>query len=142
MFSRYEANHNSLLQVHVVTHRCWQNSWWVADDGNSEQFLKQLCSTHRFCSCAWSGLSVMGASILHLDLCETHTIPLCLPEAGISLGTYFSLDKFVKIHRKSLGRYFMQGYEWEKVLSCLDKLKYLPSPTVPSTWRTVFSHIL
>lgn len=65
----------------------------------------------------------MGISTLHLDLCEAHTIPLRLPEESISLGTYFSFGRFGKIHSKSLGRYFTQGNEWEKVLACLDKLE-------------------
>lgn len=65
----------------------------------------------------------MRVSTLNLDLCETHTIPLYLPEEGISLGTFFSFGRFVKNHRKSLGRYFTPGYEWEKVLACLDKLE-------------------
>lgn len=69
---------------------------------------------------AWS---VMGVSTVHLDLCESHPIPFCPPEEGISLGTYFSFGRCVKIHRKSLGRYFMHGYEWEKVLTCLGKLE-------------------
>lgn len=51
-----------------------------------------------------------------------HTIPLCLPEESISFGTYFSSGRFMKICRKSLGRYFMKVYEWEKMLMCLDKL--------------------
>lgn len=95
----------------------------MADDGKFRAVFKAVhVQAIGFVHVPKSGQSAMGVSTLHLDLCETHTIPLCLPEESISFGTYFSSGRFMKICRKSLGRYFMKGYEWEKMLMCLDKL--------------------
>lgn len=34
LFLVHEANYHKLPQVRVVMHCCWQNSWWVAHDGD------------------------------------------------------------------------------------------------------------